>query len=489
MNSLYKNLGLGAIASSLIAGGCSAISFSQDLPITPAADFPLAEVPAPDVSITQIPLALPDPFSRAGGLLAADVDGDRQRDIIVTQPDRIAAYSLTEGKLWQHETEIWLTGQTETEGLPGLHGPGFQVSDIDDDGAVELLYVTAGNRLEILAGESGAVQAQIALPAVEALHNQWEHAIVANFMPDSVPEILLQTSRATNSEDYVRDSIQAAYKIEDLLALEANAKPMWLTDTFVSLSHGSAKVADLDGDGLDDVIGAMVLGAKGEVLHNPGLENTDFPHIDAIAIDDIDPNRPGLEAVIAEERGDQRVILFDEKGTLWTSRHRQKAEDYNGDKVAIGDFDPDRPGLEMWFRGDESKHFTVLDASGELIASYKFRDRRPDSWTEKGLEVITRIQWTGDEKDYIVAKERHEAGDIGIFDALTGQLIAQFTNQTERLYVADMVGDWREEIIVLSNDELVVYQNHHPNPNPSRTSLWNDPLYQRQKMTWNYYSP
>ena len=118
-----------------------------------------------------------------------------------------------------------------------------------------------------------------------------------------------------------------------------------------------------------------------------------------------------------------------------------------------------------------------------------FADRRPQQWTEKGLEVINRIRWTGEAKDYIVAKERHEAGDVGIFDALTGQLIAQFPAQTERLYIADVVDDWREEIIILEKDSIKIIQNADLNPNPNQPKLWDQAHYQRQKMTWNYYSP
>lgn len=448
-----------------------------------------AQLPPPEFTTQTIPVDLPNQFEREGGLIAADVDGDEQLDIVITQPGYIGAYSLTEGKLWSQEADIWLTGQSESKGLPGLHGPGVQAGDVDQDGALELLYVNADNQLQVLSADTGVSKYQIDLPAIEASKGIWEHAIIANFTGQGDTELLLQASRPTDKEGYIRDNLQAAFRMADLIALGPEAQPLWLNDDFVSLSHGSAKVVDINGDGKDEVVGATVLNAEGQELYNPGVDNTSFPHIDSLAVDDIDPNRPGLEIVIPEEAGEKRVMLFDENGTLWTSGHRRRAEDADGDKVTIGNFDPDSPGLEMWFRGNESKHFTVLNAAGDVISSYKFASRRPDSWTEKGFEVIHRIRWTGDEKEFIVAKERHEAGDVGIFDAMTGQLVAQFPSQTERLYVADVVGDWREEIIVLSNDELTVYQNQHANPNPARPSLWSEPLYRRQKMTWNYYSP
>lgn len=488
-NTPHLLVAIGA-ASTLLLLGCSAPLFDQlrfgQLPEPP----PLEAVSPTNVNIQSIPVTPQSGEDMGkGGLIATDINDDQQLDILVTRANSVAAYSLTEGELWKKTANINLSTQAEHKGLPGRQGPGIQAVDIDQDGQVEVLYLTAENSLEVLSGESGELKYQTKLPSVDSAFNRWEHAIIADFTGQGDRDILLQASQQTDKKDYIRDSVQAAFKLTDLLSLGAQARPLWRTENFVSLSHGAAKVIDLDQDGKDEVIGATILNAQGQELYTAEIGNTSFPHIDAISIDDIDPNRSGLEAVIAEETGRKRVILFDEKGTIWSNRHREQTDDNDGDKVSIGNFDPDSPGLEIWFRGSESEHFTALDATGQLIASYKFADRRPQQWTEKGLEVINRIRWTGEAKDYIVAKERHEAGDVGIFDALTGQLIAQFPAQTERLYIADVVDDWREEIIILEKDSLKIIQNADLNPNPNQPKLWDQAHYQRQKMTWNYYSP
>ncbi|HEY9887831.1 MAG TPA: FG-GAP-like repeat-containing protein, partial [Candidatus Obscuribacterales bacterium] len=395
----------GAVAAGLVSflGGCS-VSMTGSLPTTPVAQSVQA---TPTVKTLRQPLALPAEYDRHGGLIAADVNGDRQMEIIVTQPGWLAAYSPTGGQLWERRTDIHLTGQAESEGLPGLHGPGVQVGDIDQDGALEVLYVVEGNALEVLAAATGNLKHRITLPEVSALNDQWEHAIIGNFRGKGDLDLLLQASRKTNADDYFRDSLQTAFALEELLTYGPEAQPLWSNSGFVSVSHGSAKVIDLDRDGKDEVVGATILSAAGQELYNPGVANTNFPHMDSFAVDDIAPDQPGLEVVMPEERGEVRVILFNQEKTLWTSTHRRKAEDFDGDKVVVGNFDPNSPGLEMWFRGNESKHFTVMNAAGDVVASYKFSDRRPPSWTEAGLEVITRIRWTGADQDYIVAKERH----------------------------------------------------------------------------------
>ena len=65
----------------------------------------------------------------------------------------------------------------------------------------------------------------------------------------------------------------------------------------------------------------------------------------------------------------------------------------------------------------------------------------------------------------------------------------RIAEKADRLYVADVAGDWREEIIVLNGSELHVYQNRAANPRPDRPRLWADRNYRRLKQCHNYYSP
>jgi hypothetical protein len=73
--------------------------------------------------------------------------------------------------------------------------------------------------------------------------------------------------------------------------------------------------------------------------------------------------------------------------------------------------------------------------------------------------------------------------------SLTAKFTRIFNEAAHRVYVADLAGDWREEVVVISGSKLTIYRNLDANPNPDRASLWSSPLYRRLKMTWNYYSP
>lgn len=70
-----------------------------------------------------------------------------------------------------------------------------------------------------------------------------------------------------------------------------------------------------------------------------------------------------------------------------------------------------------------------------------------------------------------------------------GKSIAQFPKKADRLYVADVSGDWREEIIVLSGMEIHIHHNPDPNPRPEQDRLWKQTNYIRSKQNYNYYCP
>ncbi|MDJ0615336.1 MAG: hypothetical protein QNJ63_01100 [Calothrix sp. MO_192.B10] len=65
----------------------------------------------------------------------------------------------------------------------------------------------------------------------------------------------------------------------------------------------------------------------------------------------------------------------------------------------------------------------------------------------------------------------------------------RFQEKADRLSVADVSGDWCEELIVINGNQLRIYNNPKPNPNRDRPRLWFQNHYRRSKMTWNYYSP
>ena len=193
-----------------------------------------------------------------------------------------------------------------------------------------------------------------------------------------------------------------------------------------------------------------------------------------------------LNAVVARlVGGGNRVFLYGTRGMIWQSDYRN-IEPQN---AAIGEFTDRHPGLEIWCRSrfDLDQRPYVLNAYGEILDSYDLTERSPPTWTRKGIEVIGSIFWTGARTQMVTGKARHEAGYVALIDALTGKFDTIFVDSAARLYVADILGDWREEVVVLGGNTLNIYANSDDPPAGRKPSLWNQKLYKRAKQTWNYY--
>jgi hypothetical protein len=143
---------------------------------------------------------------------------------------------------------------------------------------------------------------------------------------------------------------------------------------------------------------------------------------------------------------------------------------------------------------DLKEHLDLLAACrGNYIRStMSARDDgnvQPFQRLDSGVELIYAIDWTGEPAQLACAKERHTSGDVCLYEPLTGRFVQRVDERADRLHVADVTGDWREEIIVLNGSELHVYANDRPNPRPHQARLWKDRNYRRFKQCYNYYSP
>ncbi|MBI4558140.1 MAG: hypothetical protein HY706_11210 [Candidatus Hydrogenedentes bacterium] len=423
-----------------------------------------------------IRMDIPPPEESPGGIVTADLDGDHLLDYLVTVPGHVAAYGHDGRTLWVHDVAVRIGTSAEGAGLPGHHGPGVTAADINGNGRTEVLYLTQDSTLHVVHGATGEIL-WTARPPVPKGAERWEHLIVGNFRGKGDRDLLLQ---ATNAEGYRMGRYLAAYALDRLR--KGNWEPLWQRDDFISCAHNGARIADLDGDGRDEVLGGTIIGPDGALHYRASVEG----HLDSIFVADVRPDVKGLE-VVALEEGGNHVFLYNATQLLWETDH-QRWEPQN---AAVGEFDLERPGLEIWCRSRFDTHQKpfVFDAHGKFHSGYEMDRVAPEGWTEKGVEVIWSIHWTGEPKQLAAAKERHESGDVGVFDPIGGAFVECWPEMADRLYVADVSGDWREELVVLSGRDLHIYHNPTPNPRPDQPRLWTQPHYRRSKMTWNYYSP
>ncbi|OHB86670.1 MAG: hypothetical protein A2V98_10960 [Planctomycetes bacterium RBG_16_64_12] len=454
------------------------MKYLQTIPVALAALVRIAvAAPGEDPNPMVIDLEIPAPDDSAGGIVVADINDDGKPDFLVTVPGHLAAYDNSGRKLWVKQTDLVVGGQSESQGLPGHHGPGVAAGDLDGDGRSEVMFLTKDRVLHLVDGANGEERAT-AKPPVPAGAESWELAMVADFHGTGHDrDVLLE---ATNKSGYRTGKYLAAYAVEELIR---GGSPIWTTDRFVSCAHNGARLADINADGRDEVLGATIFSADGRLL----AEAAEFRgHIDSLFVADVRPDLPGLEVVLLEE-GSNHVQVMGAGGPIWRAHFRQQ-EPQN---AAVGRFQPGSDEIFIWCRSryDEHQKPFVFNSRGEKVFDYEMDDVAPSGWTASGVEVIHAIDWTGQPQQLACAKERHTSGDVCLFEPLTGRFVERFEHRADRLYVADIVGDWREEIIVLEGSRLFVHRNPAPNPRPNEKRLWENRNYRRLKQCHNYYSP
>jgi len=208
-------------------------------------------------------------------------------------------------------------------------------------------------------------------------------------------------------------------------------------------------VADVDGDGRQEIIyGAMALDDDGTPLWT-----TRLGHGDAMHVGDLDPTRPGLEKFGVHENvvgngGVGSAMVDASTGEiLWRTPGQQDV----GRGVAI-DIDPRYPGAEVW----ASNSNDLYSADGRVISP-----THPQ-------QMNFAIWWDGD-----ALRELLDGTRIFKWDWENQRSVpllsaegAASNNGTKAnpVLVADILGDWREEVIwrTADNSALRIYVTPHP---------------------------
>ncbi|HJW01426.1 MAG TPA: rhamnogalacturonan lyase [Arthrobacter sp.] len=239
-------------------------------------------------------------------------------------------------------------------------------------------------------------------------------------------------------------------------------------------------VADVDQDGKDEfVFGSMTIDDDGTPLYN-----TKLGHGDAIHTGDLDPSRPGLETFAVHESmsaSGNRGATFRDSATgevLWSI----PAVKDTG-RGATGDIDPRFPGSESWAVGGDAAWNSpvgfLMSAKGERIS-----DKIPAAnfmawWDGDLLREIVDHDFNADAGMGVptISKWNWETETSDRLLTATGARTNNHTKGNPSLQ-ADLLGDWREELVFPSTDstELRIYTTTSPTEVRLRT-LMHDPMY------------
>ncbi|MBD2705468.1 rhamnogalacturonan lyase [Spirosoma sp. BT702] len=466
-----------------------------------------------------IPLQTPADYT-PNDASAADLDGDGTYELILHQASRgrdnshkgfsdppiLEAYKLDGTLLWRINL-----GRNIRE---GAHYTQFMVYDLDGDGRAELACKTADGTIDgqgkvlgdstkhwaktdgplegkildgpefftIFDGKTGAALATTDYIPSRYPTNGWGGvggiggndnngnrvdrflACVA-YLDGELPSVVM-------CRGYYGRTVLAAWdwrggKLTSRWVFDSQQAP----DGFSGMGNHNLTVTDVDNDGKDEIIyGSMCVNDNGK-----GLYTTKLRHGDALHVSDLDPARPGLEVWGIHEN--EAPIPGYEKGfgaALYDARTGEILWGaFPGEDVGRGvaeDIDPTNPGAELWWSGSNGLFTTKGKRIGDSPSSANFL-----------------VWWDGD-----LIRELLDGNHVDKYQA-NGPAIRLLTadscssnNGTKATPAlsADLFGDWREEIVLRSNDNksLRIYTTTIPTQHRLVT-LMQDPQY-RLSIAW-----
>lgn len=448
-----------------------------------------------------------------------DLDGDGEYDLVLK-------WQPTNAKDNSHEG---YTGNTFLQGLKmdgtilwtidlgrnirsGAHYTQFLVYDLDGDGKAEVSCKTAdgtkdskgvvlGNAeadyrnnhgyvlsgpeyLSLFNGETGAFISTLDYIPARGTVSDWGDnygnrvdrflACVA-YLDGVKPSVVF-------ARGYYTRTVLAAYDFRD-----GNFTNRWVFDSntsgnasYAGQGNHSLTVGDVDADGKDEIqYGSMAVDDDGT-----GLYTTGFGHGDASHLGDFDPNREGLEYFMVHEEANNPNIPQTDYRDPRTGEVFWKV-DGSGDigRGLIADIDPNHVGAEMWASNGSGIH----NLKGEVISTtYPKTAGNGNSynmlaWYDGDLlrelvdrTVITKWNATTQSTDRVLTAYNYNNVSV---DSNNG-------SKATPCLIADIFGDWREEIIwrKYDNTELVLFSTSKYTDQRIYT-LMHDPLY-RTSIAW-----
>ncbi|MBQ4277453.1 MAG: rhamnogalacturonan lyase [Bacteroidaceae bacterium] len=207
------------------------------------------------------------------------------------------------------------------------------------------------------------------------------------------------------------------------------------------------RVGDVDGDGRDEIVyGSMCVDDNGTGLWNTHMGHGDamhlmafYPDSDKLQVWDVHENKRDGSTLVDAATGE---VIFQIKSNTDVGRGM------------AADIDPTNPGLEMW----SSASGGILNTKGEVVSHAR-------------VSTNFAIWWSG-----ALNRELLDGARITRLNPQTQEMevIADFTREcafnngtkSNPCLEADIVGDWREEVLIRTRDsrELRIYITPHATP-------------------------
>ena len=430
-----------------------------------------------------------------------DLDGDGQYEYVVKRPQKSFdpwAGDGTPGRgFWRPSPETYKLEAYRLDGtmmwrydmgwaieMGGWFSP-YVVYDLNGDGCAEVAlkagegdprdsdgHVTTGPEyLMILDGKTGKEIARtdwIPREGYDSHESLNRNQLCVAYLDGKTPCIIVERG----SYDVIA---LAAYQLKDgqLQGLwkwnDREEEGLSYTAQGAHCIHG----VDVDDDGRDEVtIGGEVIDDNGVGLWTNsawltpvGGENpptygynggSGRGHPDKLVIGEMDPTRPGLEMYLCIEPGMKKNAACQVDARTGELLWGVNEESRHLGIGLIADIDPGQPGVEFWVGDEEFNKFWLFSAQGKLLSNKENRG--------------TAFFWDADLQREIMNRE-----EKSLYNYATGnEYSTKFPSGA--LVIADVLGDWREEVILSVPGELRIYTTTIP-AKDRRVCLMRDPIY------------
>ncbi|WRH26380.1 G-D-S-L family lipolytic protein [Arthrobacter sp. JZ12] len=465
------------------------------------------------------------PYSyRANDASIGDLDGDGQYEIVLkwdpsnskdnssggyTGNVYVDAYELDGTRLWRIDLGKNIRA--------GAHYTQFQVFDLDGNGTAEVTMKTADGTVDGAGTVIGDARADyrnsggyvLTGPEFVTVFNGATGAAVdtTDYIPargdvgawgdtygNRVDRFLAgvayldgEKPSVVFSRGYYTRTVIAAY---DFDGTELTSR--WTFDSddagdeYRGQGNHQFSVADVDNDQKDEIIfGSMTIDDDGTALYNTGLG-----HGDALHVSDFDPARPGLEVFAAHEN----ISASGGKGATYRDAATGEViwsipATRDTGRAAMGDIDPRHPGAEGWAVGGDAAWNSPVGqlraANGDLIAEQIPAANFLTWWDGDLLREITDHEWTETTRTGVptISKWNVATNSSDLLYRAEGTLTGNDTKGNPALQ-ADLFGDWREEIVTRTDDSTALRIATTVNVTEHRLrTLQSDPVY-RLGVAW-----
>jgi len=239
-------------------------------------------------------------------------------------------------------------------------------------------------------------------------------------------------------------------------------------------------IADVDCDGRDEIVfGSMIIDDTGY-----GLSTTGYGHGDAQHCGDLDPYRWGLEQFVCLEGSNVPGICY--TGATASDIRYQNGSGGDQGRCMAGNFVNSYPGaLGLTYGTDaiglvSDKVITGVSIQGDDYLNmrvYWDGDLLDEFMDSPGVEKAPCVYKAPGQTEVGTGRAAYANGRCWM-----GEGNLNNSSKNNPGFLGDIIGDWREEIVVRTGNALRIYTSSYESP-WAVTTLWADHEY-RNGMTW-----